>query len=600
MARVKSRAQTRPKASAPPQQPAGPPVPPPAGGKKAAESPRHGGLGGAAREAIETVVFVVVLVMMLQLFVAQAFVIPTGSMATTLYGNHIEVTCPECGYEFAVNAAGEVEQGVRVEGYACPNCGHAHSNGGLPKWSSGDRVIVSKTTFAVGREPDRWIVPVFNFPGESQKAPYRNPAAYPRPIADWARANPKVPIDGPLDLSKWEKKNYIKRLAGKPGETIAIGNGDLWMTARLKYEDRPRPEDPKDNWLKEYMYRREYARWDFLKRGEYGILRKPPAVIRAAARLVYDNDHQAKALIGKVPPRWQPDPTAPDGWTPDDADAPKVFTHAGGGLTFLKYQQLLPPGNPNDFAQRETYVRNWRAGTNFEPRLIKNTLGYNSAWPGGGAIGEGEYWVGDLMVGCEAEVTAADAAVVLELARGRDRFRATFNAGDDSCTLTRLTIDEEPVEMARQENVGFKGTGTYDLRLANFDHRLTVWIDGGVIDFGDKADYRTPLSRGEAGSEKEFWVKRNDINRPARLGAAGAVTLRHVKLYRDTYYTLSGDAGPNARAESYYVQPGCYLCLGDNSAASLDSRAWGSVPRRLMAGRALLIYWPYWRIGTIR
>ena len=36
------------------------------------------------REAVETVVFVVVLVLLLKLFVTEAFVIPTGSMATTL------------------------------------------------------------------------------------------------------------------------------------------------------------------------------------------------------------------------------------------------------------------------------------------------------------------------------------------------------------------------------------------------------------------------------------------------------------------------------------------------------------------------------------
>ena len=30
-----------------------------------------------------------------------------------------------------------------------------------------------------------------------------------------------------------------------------------------------------------------------------------------------------------------------------------------------------------------------------------------------------------------------------------------------------------------------------------------------------------------------------------------------------------------------YVQPGHYLCLGDNSTASSDSRDWGLVPQRL-------------------
>src|SRR5271156_3648874 len=39
----------------------------------------------AFREIVETVVFVVVLVLLLKAFIAEAFVIPTGSMATTLW-----------------------------------------------------------------------------------------------------------------------------------------------------------------------------------------------------------------------------------------------------------------------------------------------------------------------------------------------------------------------------------------------------------------------------------------------------------------------------------------------------------------------------------
>ncbi len=56
------------------------------------------------REIAETVVFVVILVLLLKLFVAEAFVIPTGSMATTLWGNQYDCTCRECGYKFPVGA----------------------------------------------------------------------------------------------------------------------------------------------------------------------------------------------------------------------------------------------------------------------------------------------------------------------------------------------------------------------------------------------------------------------------------------------------------------------------------------------------------------
>jgi hypothetical protein len=86
-----------------------------------------------------------------------------------------------------------------------------------------------------------------------------------------------------------------------------------------------------------------------------------------------------------------------------------------------------------------------------------------------------------------------------------------------------------------------------------------------------------------------------------------------LKLWRDTYYTRMTPAGddyprlddkdladpdawgPLRRLEplTLYVQPGHYLCLGDNSPHSSDSRAWGLVPDRLMLGRALVVYYPF-------
>src|SRR5262245_31383928 len=79
------------------------------------------------REIVETVVFVIVLVLMLKTFVAEAFVIPTGSMATTLLGYHRVVTCPECGTVFTVNlkqndeGPGQIPNN-EVTKCNCPNC----------------------------------------------------------------------------------------------------------------------------------------------------------------------------------------------------------------------------------------------------------------------------------------------------------------------------------------------------------------------------------------------------------------------------------------------------------------------------------------------
>ncbi|MBM4070773.1 MAG: hypothetical protein FJ271_17735 [Planctomycetes bacterium] len=77
-----------------------------------------------AREIVETIVFVVVLVLLLKTFLAEAFVIPTGSMATTLWGYHKSVTCDQCRYSFEVNASDEVERkpADEVIEWTCPNC----------------------------------------------------------------------------------------------------------------------------------------------------------------------------------------------------------------------------------------------------------------------------------------------------------------------------------------------------------------------------------------------------------------------------------------------------------------------------------------------
>jgi hypothetical protein len=76
----------------------------------------------AFRETVETIVFVVVLVLLLKAFMAEAFVIPTGSMATTLLGYHRVVECPECGFRFPLNLSDEKEQNRIITGCTCPNC----------------------------------------------------------------------------------------------------------------------------------------------------------------------------------------------------------------------------------------------------------------------------------------------------------------------------------------------------------------------------------------------------------------------------------------------------------------------------------------------
>ncbi len=539
----------------------------------------------AFREVVETVVFVIVLVLLLKTFVAEAFVIPTGSMAETLLGYQKWATCPQCGLEFPVNCSSEVDpqQGppVPVVACTCPNCRFKdiwleRDGAGWrtikepPAWGSGDRVLVSKFPFdnnhfgAFGR-PNRGNVVVFKYPMEPQKG--------------------QTPM------------NYIKRLCGLPGETIAIFNGDLYTCKDLDYppETHPRPQDPKDLWRRDYTYENDAAAVAAFHAGGFEIFRKTPDLMLAMRRLVYDNDHQPKDLVGKVKPRWQ----GADHWAANDPASPTVFRQngeAGEQPQWLRYQHILID---------RSNIHPVEVPADPKPQLIRNFMGYNT-----GELASPRYdgrlvetnWVGDLMVECTANVEELKGELTLELSKGPDRFQARFDLQGGGVTLWRLTGGDTQQLAASADKVITK-TGSVHLRFANFDSRLTVWVDG-KLPFKDGFDYAPWIPK--AGDTTSDPTAHQNNYEPASVGAArGAkVSVSHLQVWRDTYYTPFTESrtfGPT-ELRTMYVQPGHYLCLGDNSSESSDSRYWGLVPERLLLGRALVVYYPLFhnRAGLIR
>src|SRR5262249_18000451 len=67
----------------------------------------------------------------------------------------------------------------------------------------------------------------------------------------------------------------------------------------------------------------------------------------------------------------------------------------------------------------------------------------------------------------------------------------------------------------------------------------------------------------------------------------------------DVYYNPSfiDDSYPifekEGNGREIVVPPGSYFVMGDNRSTSLDSRFWGFVPRDLVIGRAMFVYWSY-------
>ena len=62
--------------------------------KKKANTPKK------VRDHVEGIYIAIVLAFVLRAFLLEAFVIPTGSMANALYGEHLSLVCPSCQIDY--------------------------------------------------------------------------------------------------------------------------------------------------------------------------------------------------------------------------------------------------------------------------------------------------------------------------------------------------------------------------------------------------------------------------------------------------------------------------------------------------------------------
>ncbi len=563
----------------------------------------------SVRETIESIVVAFILAFLFRAFVAEAFVIPTGSMAPTLMGAHKDTVCEHCGKQYQASASNEFDSnsGARTESLviasACPTCRGINAydlvNNANHGSFSGDRILVSKFDYVL-HDPERWDVIVFKYPLNA-------------------------------------RMNYIKRLCGLPGEHILVKGGDVYVR---KSESEP-----------------------------WTIARKPPHKIRAMRQAVADTQYQPTELIeAGWPSLWQPMPGEPanSGWQvtqtstkwsaelkPDSSTQWLRYYHKF--LTSTQWrdfesQKQIPKVDPlssrliTDYQAYNTSYHVQRGRVyDADGKIYREFQGSNRPYyrinPSDPPQNDSEQWVGDLLGEFDLNVTSNSGTLSAMLVEHGIEFRCDIDVATGKASLQALdggqavaifTNDKSSQVSVLTGETSLRGPGKHRLEIANFDDQIVVWVNGKVVSF----DGPTTFSFDSVRNDKErrpFWTPTNPLDAaPVAIGGTDlSVQVERAKVWRDIYYiAIQGNnyrdfptdisdskiastyERPELWAETnlfslrnerkYSLADDHYFPMGDNSAQSADARAWGDhrgdhnyVEKRFMLGKALLVFWPH-------
>ncbi|MCA9217533.1 MAG: signal peptidase I [Planctomycetales bacterium] len=529
------------------------------------------------REGFESIVVAIILAFLFRAFEAEAFVIPTGSMASTLRGRHKDIVCPQCGDNYQAGDSVGALPGP-LEATVCPSCFYANE---LQTAETGDRTVDRRHVSHTG---DRILV---------------NKFAYERPFGEPKRWDVIV-FKNPNNA----KQNYIKRLVGLPNETLQIYHGDV------------------------------YAKTG---NGSFEILRKPPRKLWYMLQDVSDTHHISPYVeSGIFPSNWQD--RASNTWTSHDNRA--FSCEAAPETRWLDYRHISPSFDAwdrlvndqpvDEIDELPTLVTDFYSynehrvlGYNLRGELVVENQNRNRNQPR-----TTDNWVGDLCVDAELDVTDGDGAVELQLIEAGRVHSCVFDLSTGEATLS---IDGGKVKFLAQDgtqsvttltaSTKVKGKGRHTVRFANADNRLFLWVDNREVNFGQMADYSvdpdTEVPVGDLRGEKQFGY--GDLH-PIRIGVTNsAVRIDRLKVLRDIYYIAAARGSDNresslsidslrspsdfprgflTRNKMTYdpLEPDQFFPLGDNSPRSQDARLWPGAPcvdRDMLIGKAVFIYWPH-------
>jgi signal peptidase I len=553
--------------------------------------------GKAMRETVESIAVAVILAFLFRAFVAEAFVIPTGSMAPTLQGRHMDVTCVKCGCPYRTGASVENDGEAEVLATTCPICRYVmdleKARDPNQRSFNGDRILVSKFAYEIS-DPKRWDVIVFKYPGNA-------------------------------------KINYIKRLVGLPNETLRIRHGDIY-----------RRDDSATNQVTD----------------AFQIVRKPPYKLAAMLQMVDDTKYRAQELTkAGWPERWQ-DWTAADesscAWKPAAGGSGFETEGRSDGEAWLRYRHVVPwdedwqdladgkiPQRLEAGAVRGQLISDYYAYNDGNQRSFHITDRHRPTFPG-------LHWVGDLAVECEdLQVNGDSGAVLLDLVEGGVHYTCRIDVASGEAVLAidggRKSFSDETGQETQNPKAKTKlrGPGSYDLRFANCDDQLVLWVNGTVAEFDGPTTYVPDAN------VKPAWSPGDPADlEPVGIGSQGVkLSVARLRVLRDVYYVAASSrtstseyngldyqvrehvlairntlADPESwgstdlfdrRSEYVEFEIGSarFFPLGDNSPQSQDARMWAQyahigaepdppayVERDLLTGKALMIYWPHaWR-----
>jgi signal peptidase I len=578
----------------------------------------------STRETFESIVVAIMLALIFKTFEVEAFVIPTGSMAPTLQGRHHDIECPKCKYRYRTgispfNSSESVE--TEVNATYCPICRYGLKLEDRRKnadhgYFSGDRILVNKMAYDLS-PPERWDVIVFKNPNKANQ-------------------------------------NYIKRLVGLPNEALLIENGDIftWDQAEGSYQQR-------------------------------NIARKSPDKLRVMLELVDDNQFIPEEFQSvNWPLRWQQWSNSSTGtkWEVDESGAIPVYRTDGSGdeSAWLRYRHIVPKTSQWDAIEKGN-IANIEIPTNgafiwdqycYNERVSDRSQDANAIayffTPGlhnqlNPKIRQGLYsdeqlgtkpipfvhWVGDLAMEADIDVDSDSGLLKFDLVEGGVHFQCSINVESGKVSLSASSDEVQFVDAQGQtiddpvSKCSISARGNYDVRYANVDDAIYLWIDNQPVEFGDR-----PFQAYRRGDGK--LLPKYSANDPADaepLGIASqgvALTVNHLRVLRDIYYISV--RGVNERSQTEYdfhadlnhpssvfprqlfefsrnpeswdnpvfknflntryreksdaflIAPNGYMPMGDNSPASKDARIWGDPPyveEEFIIGKALFVYWPH-------